>query len=250
MSRFAVLADDFVFPSTPVLPVITPKSMITVFCPNALHILSNACLETRKFALALVCKFYGLNTDQYLVECILFDAEAFPFYAVISLDEFVRDMEYPTPTSKPSPVSRDAYRVFIECTNSSLETVLDRDLRASTEFKELLSEFWHDSRLETDDGEFNVDSYLMALNLLRCVFPELPFHYKANAFIDVIGPRVLCSHSGVYYQPIVGTDEYADSCELIHSGAIDMIVVDADHSDIVVADKYLSTSSFSSFYGY
>jgi hypothetical protein len=176
----------------------------------------------------------------------VFDAINLPFYAVISVDEFVRDIEYPSPASKPSVASVDAYRAFMACTNSSLETRLDRDLRAASEFKTFLREFWNDMRLQTNDGEFNVDSYFMAMRLMHDLFQELPFHYKANAFIDVVGPRVFCSHSQTFYEPNSGSTQYADSCELIHSGAIDMIVVGDDKSEIVADDKFLSNSS--SFY--
>lgn len=253
MSRFAALADDFdvdVTPATPVLPVITPTSMFSYFCPTALSVLPSLDAETRKFALALVCKFYGLFFDQYEVECLVFDAIFLPYYAVISVDEFVRDIEYPSPASKPSVASIDAYRAFMACANTSLETRLDRDLRSASEFKSLLREFWNNSNLQLGngefDGEFNVDSYFMAMRLMHEIFPELPFHYKANAFIDVVGPRVFCSHSQTFYEPNSGSTQYADSCELVHSGAIDMIVVGADKSEIVADDKFLSNSS--SFY--
>lgn len=247
MSRFALLAEnDGVVPPAPVLPVIIPKSMLSYFCNNALLILPRLDPETRKFTLALVCKFYGLSYDEYEIECLVFDAANLPFYAVISVDEFVRDIEYPSPSSKPSVASIEAYRAFMACTNSSIETKIDRELRASSEFKSLLREFWNDSRLRVDDGEFNLESYFMAMKLMHINFPELPFHYKANAFIDVVGPRVFCSHSQTFYEPNSGSTQYADSCELIHSGAIDMIVVDVDDSEIVADDKFLCNSS--SFY--
>jgi hypothetical protein len=247
MSRFAALADDFdAAPATPKLPAIVPKSMFSYFCPIALSVLPSLEAETRKFALALLCKFYGLLYDQYEVECIVFDAEHLPFYAVISVDEFVRDIEYPSPASKPSVAAVDAYRAFMKCTNTSIETKLDRDLNIACEFKSLLRQFWNDARLQNDDGEFNIDSYFMAMELMRQLFQELPFHYKANAFLDIVGPRVFCSHSQTFYEPNLGSTQYADSCELIHSGAIDMIVVGDDKSEIVADDKFLSNSS--SFY--
>jgi hypothetical protein len=251
MSRFAALADDFDFgldaaPATPKLPAIVPKSMFSYFCPIALSVLPSLEAETRKFALALLCKFYGLLYDKYEVECIVFDVEHLPFYAVISVDEFVRDIEYPSPASKPSVAAVEAYHAFMKCTNTSLETKNDRDVNLLREFKPLLRQFWNDERLRTEDGEFNLDSYFMAMELMHRVFPELSFHCKANAFIDIVGPRVFCSHSQTFYEPNVGSTQYADSCELIHSGAIDMIVASVDNSEIVADDKFLSNSS--SFY--
>jgi hypothetical protein len=149
-------------------------------------------------------------------------------------------MNFPKLTSSTKSISESALQVFKTCTEYSIESDDDRNNRMFIELKSILTDFWSRVQLgENDDGEFNIHAYFLALSILHNtnVFPVLPFHYKANAFIDVIGPRVYCPETQVCFIPHIGTTEYMDSCQSIHDGNIEIIDAGFD-SDIIANDKY------------
>jgi len=252
MSRFAVLSS---LPenatSVPLAPKLSAigKSILGSFCPGVHAHLFSCGPEVRALALALVCKFYGLDNDQYDIEAVHFEVTPIDSYDSISSDEVLNDMNFPSLTAATSLNSRKttsvntlksskALQIFNACTESSVETVNDRNLRMSIEFKAFLREFWMRCLgANEEDGEFDLRAYLFGLSLLHTEFPELPFHFKANAFIDVIGPRVYCHESQVFFVPHIGSTEYMDACQSIHFGNIEVIDAGFD-SDIVANDVY------------
>lgn len=254
MSRFSALSllpeNSMTPPPAPKLKAVSRGSIIPIFDSFVARYLSVMPKDIKSEILLLVCKFYGLSTEQYENERVHYDVE-FEYnaddivqeYEKLNIDKIIQEFEYPSLASS-NPYAEYIRETFKKLTKACCETEKDKHQREFVEFKSILSDFWLSSQpTEYDDGEFNLDAYTAALSFIMknpALFPDLPFHYKANAFIDVIGPRVYCAESQIFFVPHIGTTEYADSCEHIHRGFTDVLIVTND-SDIVAYDSFVES---------
>lgn len=240
MSRFSCLAEPV--PSEPVLKAETPRSSIIFFCPTFASIEDPVIKQN---VLLLLCKFYNISFDDYLIECTIHELDEMigeSGYNSVSIEMFEKEYLYPAPGVSRTKKSVVIYETFTKCIAHTFETETDRNNLNAIEFRSFLREYWNNIlslRMQDEDydGEFDFEAYMYAIRLMHELYPSLPFYFKANAFIDVIGPHVMCSVSNAVYVPVIGTNEYASACELIHTGAYDMIVVNSEDSELVCTDK-------------